>query len=156
MHGGYWFNTGGNVLHGPFAKLTYQEVDVDAFSEIGGTATALRYGEQNRESIVTSLGWQVQGQWGMVRPFARVTWEHEFEDGRPVVSASPVGIGGSFSTTLRKPDSNWALFNVGASVDFGQGMTPGSRISGFLMGTATAGKDDGEAFAVTLGVRVPL
>ena len=82
--------------------------------------------------------------------------EHEFEDDRPVVSASPVGIGGSFSTTLRKPDSNWALFNVGASVDFGQGMTPGSRISGFLMGTATAGKDDGEAFAVTLGVRVPL
>ncbi len=46
--GGYWLNAG-NVLHGPFAKLVYQEAEVDSFSEGAGTSTALRYGEQTRE-----------------------------------------------------------------------------------------------------------
>lgn len=62
----------------------------------------------------------------------------------------------AFATTLRKPDNNWALFSVGASMDFGQTTTPGSRVSGYLMGSATAGKDDGDSYGITVGVRVPL
>ncbi len=91
-----------------------------------------------------------------MRPFGRVTWEYEFKDDNRVVNASPVGLGGTFATTLGKPDSNWALFNFGASMDFGQTTTPGSRVSGYVMGTATAGKDDGESYGITVGVRVPL
>lgn len=153
--GGYWL-TAGNVLHGPFAKLVWQEAEVSSFSEVAGTATALRYGEQTRKSLIGSLGWQVQGQWGAVRPFGRATWEYEFKDDARVVTAGPVGIGGTFATTLPKPDNNWALFNVGASMDFGQATTPGSRVSGYLMGTATAGKNDGDSYGITVGVRVPL
>jgi outer membrane lipase/esterase len=153
--GGYWL-TAGSVLHGPFAKLVWQEAEVSSFSEVAGTATALRYGEQTRKSLIGSLGWQVHGQWGAVRPFGRVTWEYEFKDDTRVVNASPIGIGGTFATTLGKPDNNWALLNLGASMDFGQGTTPGSRVSGYLMGTATAGKDDGDSYAITVGVRVPL
>ena len=153
--GGYWLNAG-NLLHGPFGKLVWQEAEVDSFSEGAGTSTALRYGEQTRKSLIGSLGWQVQGQWGAVRPFGRVTWEYEFKDDARVVNASPVGIGGTFSTSTGKPDSNWALFNVGASMDFGQSTTPGSRVSGYVMGTATAGKDDGDSYGITVGVRVPL
>jgi len=57
---------------------------------------------------------------------------------------------------MGKPDSNWALFSVGASMDFGPTTTPGSRVSGYVMGSATAGKDDGDAYGITVGVRVPL
>jgi len=153
--GGYWF-TSGNLMHGPFGKLVYQEAEVSSFAETAGTSTALRYGEQTRESLIGSVGWQAQGQWGAVRPFGRVTWEHEFKDDVRSVSASPINAGGTFRTTLGRPDSNWALFAFGASMDFGQTTTPGSRVSGYLMGTATAGKDDGESYGVTLGVRVPL
>ena len=153
--GGYWF-TSGNLMHGPFAKLVYQEEEVSSFSETAGTSTALRYGEQTRDSFIGSAGWQVQGQWGSVRPFGRVTWEHEFKDDARTISTSATGIGGTLQTKLGKPDSNWALFAFGASIDFGQTTTPGSRASGYLMGTATAGKDDGESWGVTLGVRVPL
>ena len=117
---------------------------------------ALRYGEQTRESLIGSVGWQAQGQWGAVRPFGRLTWEHEFKDDRRIVTASPISAGGTFTTTIGKPDSNWALFAFGASMDFGQTTTPGSRASAYLMGTATAGKDDGESYGVTLGIRVPL
>jgi outer membrane lipase/esterase len=153
--GGYWLKAG-NALHGPFAKLVYQEADVDAFSERTGTATALRYGEQKRESLISSLGWQVQGQWGAVRPFGRITWEYEFKDGLPSVSATPLNIGGTFSTALHKPDDNWALINVGASMDFGTRTATSGPVSAYLMGTATGGKDDGDSYAITLGIRVPL
>ena len=153
--GGYWINAG-SLIHGPFAKLVYQEAEVDGFSEQGGTSTALRYGEQNRDSLIASLGWQVQGQWGAVRPFGRITWEYEFKDDVRSVSVTPLGLGGAMSTTLRAPDNNWALFNVGASMEFGQATATMGRVSGFLMGTATAGKDDGDSYAVTIGIRVPL
>lgn len=153
--GGYWLNAG-NLLHGPFAKLVWQEAEVDSFSEGAGAATALRYAEQTRKSLIGSLGWQVQGQWGAVRPFGRVTWEYEFKDDARTVTSSPVGIGGSFVTSLRRPDKHWALFNVGASMDFGRATTPGSRVSGFVMGSATAGKDDGDSYGITVGIRVPL
>lgn len=155
--GGYWFTTTArNLVHGPFAKLVYQEAEVDSFSERAGTMTALRYGEQTRESLIGSLGWQVQGQFGAVRPFGRVTWEYEFKDDPLRVTASPVGIGGSFSASTPRPDNNWALFSVGASMDFGSATARMGPVTGYLMGTATAGKDDGDSYSVTLGIRVPL
>ena len=153
--GGYWLKAG-SVMHGPFAKLVYQEVDVDPFSENAGTGTALRYGEQKRESLIGSLGWQAQGQWGAVRPFGRVTWEYEFKDGLPGVLATPLNVGGTFATSLPKADNNWALFSFGASMDFGAGTTIAGPVSAYLMGTATAGKNDGDSWGVTVGVRVPM
>src|SRR5256886_13730282 len=43
--GGYWFNYG-NWVHGPFARLTYQEAKVDAWSETGTSSTAMSFGHQ--------------------------------------------------------------------------------------------------------------
>ena len=154
LHGGYWMRAG-NVNHGPFAKFTYQRVDVDNFSEASASSSALSYGEQERKSLVTSLGWQVQGTFGAVRPFARASWEHEFKDDERDISAS-TSLGGTYYTRLGKPDSNWGLFNVGASMDFGQPSGRFGKVTGYLMGSATAGKDDGDAYAVTIGLRLPL
>jgi outer membrane lipase/esterase len=153
--GGYWLGSG-NLLHGPFAKLVYQKGEIDNFAERAGTSTALRYGEQEVESLITSLGWQVQGTWGAVRPFARATWEHEFKDDVRYVTASPIGIGGSYTIGSGEPGSDWALFNFGASMDFGQPTATFGRVTGYLMGSATAGRDDGDSWAVTIGIRVPL
>ncbi len=152
--GGYWMKHS-NVLHGPFAKLVYQEVSVNGFSENGATATTLRYGAQDRESLIASLGWQAQGAWGAVRPFGRVTWEYEFKDDARSVTASPAA-GGSYSIGVGAPDDNWFLFNFGASMDFGQPSASYGRLSGYLMGTATAAKDDGDSWAVTVGLRLPM
>lgn len=152
--GGYWMKHS-NVLHGPFAKLVYQEVSVNGFSENGATATTLRYGAQDRESLIASLGWQAQGAWGAVRPFGRVTWEYEFKDDARSVTASPAA-GGSYSIGVGAPDDNWFLFNFGASMDFGQPSASYGRLSGYLMGTATAAKDDGDSWAITVGLRLPM
>jgi len=146
--GGYWFNYQ-TVVHGPFLKLVYQEATVDAFSESGADSTALSYGKQKRDSFITSLGWQAQGQWGQVRPFARATWEWESKDSQQYVNAGSAALGGSYSIATFKPDSNWGLFLLGASMDFG-------KVTGFLSGTATAGKSNGDGYGVTVGIRVPL
>ena len=146
--GGYWFNYA-NWLHGPFVRFAYQEIHVDGYSERGSDSTALSYGEQERKSLVSTLGWQVSGQIGSVRPFARVAWELESKNDDRFVSATPVGLAGIYSVPTIKPDDSYASYVLGASTDFGD-------VTGYLFGSATSGRSDGNAYGVTVGVRVPL
>ncbi|MEO8486041.1 MAG: autotransporter domain-containing protein [Betaproteobacteria bacterium] len=146
--GGWWFGTG-TLVHGPFARVTYQQVQVRQFSEEGNSSTALTYGAQKRESLQSSLGWQASGNLGAVRPFGRVTWEHDAKADERSISATPVLLGGTYSVGAYRPDDDYFLFNLGASMDFG-------RATGYLTGTTTASKSDGDYYAITLGVRIPL
>jgi outer membrane lipase/esterase len=149
--GGYWFNTSSNWLHGPFALLTYQQNKVYAWSEEGTSSTAMSFGHQQRESLASSLGWQASGTVGSFRPFARVTWEKEYNNGERIVRAGLVSTGGvGFGLPALPTDDSYALFDIGASVDLG------SKFVGFASINATAGKNDGDYHAVTVGVRVPL
>jgi outer membrane lipase/esterase len=145
---GYWF-TAGDWVHGPTLKLTYQDIKVDQFSENGSNSTSMTFGEQKRTSFVTSVGWQASGKIGAIRPFARATWEYEGQADDREVSASVNGMGGSFSVPAYKPDNSWGLFNLGASTEFG-------KVTGYVTGSATAGKGDGDYYAITVGVRVAL
>jgi len=146
--GGYWFQAG-NWIHGPTVKLTYQEVRVRQFSEAGASSTAMTFGQQERTSFITSAGWQLSGQLGAVRPFARASWEYEGQADERSITANVYGMTGSFRMPAYTPDNNWGLFSVGAAADFG-------RVTGFLTGSATAGKGDGDAYGVTVGIRIPL
>jgi outer membrane lipase/esterase len=145
--GGYWFDYV-DWLHGPFARVSYQEIRVRGYSENGSDSTALSYGEQERESLITSLGWQVSGRIASVRPFARIAWEFESKDDQRYVSASSVTLGGSYSVPTIKPDRDYVSYLVGAAADFGS-------VTGYLTGSATSGRGSGDEYGVTLGVRVP-
>jgi outer membrane lipase/esterase len=146
--GGYWFNYA-NWLHGPFVRFAYQEINVKGFAERGSDSTALVYGEQERKSFTSTLGWQATGQIGNVRPFARVAWEFETKDDDRFVSATPVALNGTYSIPTVKPDDNYVRYLLGASADFG-------RFTGYVTGSATSGRADGNGYGFTLGVRVPL
>lgn len=146
--GGYWFSYR-DLLHGPFVRLAYQKIHVDAYSEQGSDSTALSYGEQQRESLVSSLGWQVAGRLGNVRPFARVTWDHEGKDDNRSVSATPIGLAGTYSVPVVKPDNSWVEYTLGASADLG-------GVTGYLTGSATSGKSDGYGYVISVGLRVGL
>lgn len=145
--GGFWF-TYYDWLHGPFARVSYQEIHVHGFSERGNDSTALSYGEQKRESLVTSLGWQIAGRIANVRPFARVAWEFESKDDERFVQASSVTLGGNYATSTIRPDRDYVQYLVGAAADF-------ATFTAFLSGSATSGRSDGDGYAVTLGVRMP-
>jgi outer membrane lipase/esterase len=146
--GGYWFDYG-NWLHGPFARLSYQKVHVDSFAERGNDSTALFYGEQDRSSLISELGWQVAGHIANVRPFARVTWDHEGKSDARTVSASSVSLGGTYSMPVLAPDNSFLRYDIGASADF-------ANVTGFLTASTTSGNSSGNGYTLTLGLRVPL
>jgi outer membrane lipase/esterase len=146
--GGYWFKYQ-DLLHGPYGRVTYTKAIVRQFSETGSSSTALTYGQQDNDQLVWSAGWQVAGKWGGIRPFARVTWEYDSLDNDRTVSASPVNNGIWYSLPAQKPDNSYALFNLGASADFG-------GVTGYLSGSGTAARGDGNYWAVTVGLRMPL
>ena len=149
--GGYWFNYG-SWIHGPFVRLTYQEAKVYAWSETGASSTAMSFGHQKRDSFVSSLGWQAEGSFGWARPYARVTWEKDYNNDDRTVRAGLVSMGGiGFGLPAFRPDDNYMLFDVGVSGELGN-----SKVTGFVSINATASKNDGNYQAVTVGIRVPL
>lgn len=149
--GGYWFNASSNWLHGPFARLTYQQNKIDAWSESGTSATTMAFGYQQRDALVSSLGWQASGTLGWLRPFARVTWEKDYKNDERTVRAGLVSTGGvGFGLPALKPDDSYVLFSVGGSADLG------NRLVGFAAINANASKDDGNYQSITVGVRLPL
>ena len=149
--GGYWFSYG-SWIHGPFVRLTYQEAKVYAWSETGTSSTAMSFGHQKRDSFVSSLGWQAEGSFGWVRPYARVTWEKDYNNDDRTVRAGLVSMGGiGFGLPAFRPDDNYMLFDVGVSGELGN-----SKVTGFVSVNATASKNDGNYQAVTVGVRIPL
>jgi outer membrane lipase/esterase len=148
--GGYWFNYG-NWIHGPFVRLTYQEATVYAWSETGTSSTAMSFGHQKRDSLVSSLGWQADGNLGWGRPWARVTWEKDYNNDDRSVRAGLVSMPGTFALPVFKPDDNYMLFNIGLSGELGN-----SKITGFVTVNATASKNDGNYQAITVGIRAPI
>ncbi len=146
--GGYWFHLQ-DILHGPYARVTYTKTIVRQFSETGSDSTALTYGQQDNEQLLWSLGWQVAGTFGGIRPWARATWEYDSLDKDRTVSAQSATLGGWYSIPAPKPDNNYALFNVGAAADLG-------GVTGYISGSGTAAKGDGNYWAVTVGLRMPI
>jgi outer membrane lipase/esterase len=146
--GGYWFPYG-DWLHGPFARVAYQEIHVRGYAERGSDSTALAFGEQERKSLVTSLGWQLSGRIANLRPFARIGWQLESNDDDRFVSASSVTLGGRYSVPVIKPDNNYLHYVVGVSADLG-------RVTGYVTGSATSGRSDGNGYGITVGIRAPL
>jgi outer membrane lipase/esterase len=146
--GGYWFKYG-TWDHGPFAKLTWEKIVVRQFSENGSDSTALTYGQQKSDTTWSSIGWQVAGNMSGWRPFARATWEYNFDAGTPQVSAKSNTLNGWYVVPGFAQDDNWWLFDVGVSREFG-------GVTGFVAGNASASKSDGNYWSVTVGIRVPL
>ncbi len=146
--GGYWF-TSRDFMHGPYAQLQYTKAVVKPFSEQSSDSLALNYDRQERKYLLWSLGWQVSGNLGGIRPYARATWEIDSKDQERSVCASSVTLGGHYCIPVQKPDNSYALFTLGASTELG-------GITGFIAGSATAGRTDGNYWAVTVGLRAPL
>jgi len=146
--GGYWFKYR-DWNHGPFAKLTWEKIVVRQFSENGSDSTALTYGQQKTDTTWSSLGWQVAGDVSGWRPFARATWEYNFDSANRQVSAKSNTLNGTYVVPGFEQDDNWWLFDVGVSKDFG-------GVTGFAAGNVSAGKGDGDYWAITIGIRVPL
>ncbi|MGH8801618.1 MAG: hypothetical protein ACREX6_04915, partial [Casimicrobiaceae bacterium] len=65
------------------------------------------------------------------------------------VSATPIGLNGTYSVPVITPDSDYAEYTLGASADLG-------GVTGYLTGAATSGRSDGNGYVINVGIRVGL
>ena len=129
------FNTGynfvfaeGKLLTGPTAGLNYLTGDTDAFRENNSGSAALSFDEQNYDSLVSKLGWQVsfhtQAGFCKIVPQLHASWAHEFLDDEESVRAtlisSPFAAGpaDSFSASTQTAQPGTDYLAAGAGIEF--------------------------------------
>ena len=136
VNGGWNFGDG-SFRHGPVASLLSQQIDIDGFAESDPTlSTSLAYPDQGLDSLIGSLGWQFSyAPSDRIHPYARVTWDHEFEDPATQAFAIAQSIPGSLAYAVpgQEFDRDYGTLllgartqllgldaNVGASATFAQ------------------------------------
>lgn len=146
--GGYKFKQG-PVTHGPVVGLTLQRVTVGDFTE-AGSFTSLSFGEQTRNSAISTLGYRATIDWGLWRPFAQVAWNHELANTDREVAASLTTV--DFAPSYHMPavllGRDWGTASVGTTLKLGPGTT--------LLGSVTTdfGQHDVRTYGAQFGLNI--
>jgi outer membrane lipase/esterase len=149
--GGYWFDMS-TLRSGPFATVEWQTVKVNGFNEAGNDSTAMWFGNQQRDSLLSTVGWRVEGQWQtgsvLLKPYAEVAWNHDSKADPRDITAGLNNMPGSFDLAGFSPDKTWGTGDLGVSAQFTQ------SISGWL-GYSGRFSDDSQRYSsVNLGMKV--
>lgn len=138
ISGGYDFEHG-KLRHGPVASVLYQRVKLDGYAEGNSSSTALSYADQDYDSLIGSLGWKASIQaTEHLRPYAQLTYDHEFQKADEQVFASLQSMPGvmPYAVPGLNFDRNFGTFLVGARTQiFGLDADIGASVS--------VGKKDG-------------
>ena len=89
------------LTFGPFARIQFTSVDINAFTE-RGTFAPLSVASENAQSLRSALGFHASfdGKVGraIIRPEVRAAWQHEFADTSYSLTSSFATLGGSAFT----------------------------------------------------------
>jgi len=147
------------------ASLSYLDATIDGFTETiaggggPGSGLALRVRDQDVESLRSSVGAQISKaistESGVVIPFARADWLHEFEnDSRTIVASFANDIlfdtTTTFGLTTEEPDADYFRLGGGVSAVFAGG------VQGFVAVESVLGLSDLSYYSVTAGIRKEL
>jgi outer membrane lipase/esterase len=111
---GAGFNFGSDTFkHGPFASITWQQVDVDGYVEDSLDSTSMWFSDFERESTVGRLGYQLRADAGRFQPFFRVAWAKENEDDATLVQAGSNSMNGHFTLNGFDPAQDWVEGDLG-------------------------------------------
>jgi outer membrane lipase/esterase len=118
LAGGWRFGAGA-LSHGPVLAVLSQRIEVDGYTEssdASNQSSALAYPEQSFDSLVGSAGWEVGFTGGALRPYARATWDREFEDAPEEAFATSQSIPGAlpWAVPAHRFDDEYATVLVGA------------------------------------------
>ncbi|RCS29455.1 autotransporter domain-containing protein [Rhodanobacter denitrificans] len=118
LTGGWWFDVS-SLRTGPFATVEWQTVKVSGYNENGNDSSAMWFGRQQRDALIGSLGWRLQGDWNVgntvLSPFAELAWNHDDKAGPRMVSAGLNSMNGTFALPGFTPDRNWGSVDLGLS-----------------------------------------
>ena len=127
----------GRFVHGPTFRADYRFGNVDGYTETGNTRANTRFEEQEYDSFITTLGWQVNWQeeacWGALHPSFRLGYGRQNLQQETAITGtlenSPItiiqngtviGRGGQFSDQLNRQDAGegWLDFGAGVGMEF--------------------------------------
>lgn len=104
----------------PIARVEWNKINQDAYSEKSGGALALNVASASAERVRSSLGAQVNHDTTLfgvkARPYAHAFWNHDFRNNGIDSSASFVGGGTTFVTQGQKLDRD--TYTVGGGINF--------------------------------------
>ncbi len=150
LTGGWWFDAG-SLRTGPFANLEWQTVKINGYSEDGNDSTAMWFGRQQRNALIGTLGWRVQGHWQagntMLSPYAEIAWNHDSKAQARSVTAGLNSMNGSFALPGYVPDKTWGSANLGVSAQFNP------RFSGWFGYSGRFGDSSQKYNSVNLGLK---
>ncbi|MBD8899615.1 autotransporter domain-containing protein [Rhodanobacter sp. DHG33] len=129
LTGGWWFDFG-TLRTGPYANLEWATIKINGYSEDGSDSTAMWFGRQQRNALIGTLGWRVQGNWQagntVLTPYADIGWNNDSKADTRDITAGLNTMNGSFALAGFTPDKNWGSVDLGLSAQFNQ------RLSGWV------------------------
>ncbi len=123
--GGFTFG-GESLRHGPFVSLTWQKVDVNGYKEDSLDSTSMFFNDFSRKSQVVRIGYQLQGNMGGFRPFAKVAWAKDNEKSVSAVQAGSNTMNGTFTLDGFIPADRWTEAAIGFDYAIRDGMSVGA------------------------------
>jgi outer membrane lipase/esterase len=99
--------------HGPFVSIAWQKVNVDGYAEDGLDSTSMWFGDFERKSLVGRIGYQLQGNSGSFKPFARIAYAHEDKSDPTRVQAGSNTLNGHFTMNGFTPSDHWGEAELG-------------------------------------------
>ena len=128
-----WNFGDGALVHGPVVSVLAQKISVDGYVEDSTESTALAYLEQDGDSLIGSVGWQASFAINdHVKPYARLTWDREFEDAPAQAFAQSVSMPGTlpYAVPGLPLDDTYGTLTYGVqSKLLGLDITTGSNIT---------------------------
>ncbi|MCG7924510.1 MAG: choice-of-anchor D domain-containing protein [Candidatus Thiodiazotropha taylori] len=155
---GYDFSNG-PWSFGPRADLEYMKSDVDGFTEeasnpnADGGGWATRVDDTDQTWLTLKLGGRLaythSADWGILIPYTRLDWLHEFEDDAQVINAYLVGDPNAQAIRIESedPDRDYLRLRLGTSAQFKNGVV------GFIDYSTILAHDDWTAHTVSVGLR---
>lgn len=139
----------------PYLKLSYLDVEIDAFSEkdSSGGGLGLKYESQDVESLKGILGvqasWVLNQDFGVLSPYVIAEWHNEFEDDSSSITFQYVHDPRNNKITFETDDVDSSYFNftVGTSL-----VLPNS-IQLFADISSVVGFDDFDYNSLNVGIR---
>ena len=136
------------LRHGPFFSLSWLNQEVKGYRETGDSSTSMNFADFERNSIIARGGYRLGWSIGGLRPYARIAYEHELEDGPILVSAGSNTMPGRFSLPGFTPSSSTVSTDLGVSAKLGE------RVSGLLGYAGRFGEDSRRSHRLSLALRI--
>ncbi len=143
---GYDFPVTSYLTTGPMAQFAWDYSNVSGYSEDGNDSTAMRFNDQNYHSQIGALGWRLDSNFGLLNPYAEVSYQHQFGDDVYRAGGGLKSTQTSFTRDSANQDKNWVDVTLGAN------MPLTDQVAAFATVSQTGGLSSGEQFMYNVGV----